>query len=273
MHRRLVELLCALAFITLGLFVVNDNLKTELIGMGIGASVALIIDLSFFLYSERKFLRLNWDCFKPWGNKEIRLSIGYLYKIECNGKYLLVKNERFNRVAYQPVGGVYKSFHPEVKTQFDNLGLIPCTAIENDEKSEFDLRLKMLNRKNLRKFIRWFSTNKQREIDPWREFYEELVTTGILSKEQFGFIYYELIGQNFEPIHYDKFFNIDTFKYVDVYSPRFATREQVDAVKELMQHTSDKHIWVSEEEIKKGVSDDGKSITDHTYKIFENKKL
>ena len=48
--------------------------------------------------------------------KEIRLSFSYLFKIQIDGKYLLIKGNRLKN-QYQPVGGVYK-YYPEAKPAF-----------------------------------------------------------------------------------------------------------------------------------------------------------
>ena len=47
--------------------------------------------------------------------KEIRLSFSYLFKIQIDGKYLLIKGNRLKN-QYQPVGGVYK-YYPEAILQ------------------------------------------------------------------------------------------------------------------------------------------------------------
>lgn len=199
--------------------------------------------------------------------------MAYLFKIECRGKYLLVKNTRFENETYQPVGGVYKFFHPEATDKLSTMTIITDNSIENDEVSEHDLRLKMSKRKYLRKFLKWFFKSEERETNPWREFYEELVGTNILPKDQFNYVYCNLVGRHFEPIHKDPYYNLDTFKYVDVYTPRYINRKQEYEIEKLLSIESDRFIWVTEEEIKKKFSSDGKRISDHTHKIFFTNKI
>lgn len=272
MIRRLLELSFAIISFVWGHWFANENLQPELYGICIGASMVLLMDLIIFLYNERSFLKLYWNSIKPWGRPELRLTIAYLYRIESNGRYLLVKSNRLENT-YQPVGGVYKYFWPEVKKDLGQIGAITDNHISNDKVSEFDLRLKLLHRKNLRKFLKWFFRSEERELDPWREFYEELVATGILPTEKFGFIYYELVGQHFEPIHYDQFFKVDTFKYVDIYSPRFANYEQLQEIEKLQEVEHPNYLWATQEEINNGKTEDGKIIAEHTYKIFHSKKF
>lgn len=272
MIKPLLELFFSIAFFFWGRWFADSNLQPELYGMCIGFTAALLIDIIVFLYKERAFLKLYWDC-RPFQKRpEIRLTISYLYRIEINGKYLLVKSSRIENT-FQPVGGVYKYFYPEAKRDLDCIGAITDNHIVNDNRSEFDLRLKMLDRKKIRKFLKWFFAGEEREWDPWREFYEELVVTGILPAADFGYIHYELIGQHFDPIHYDKHFKIDTFKYADIYTPKYVNHKQLEEMKKLQQVQHSEYIWVTQEEINNGKSKEGQMIAEHTHKIFHTKKI
>jgi hypothetical protein len=271
MIRILLELVFASGFLIWGSFV-EPNLKAELYGMAIIVVATMLIDLIIWLYRERRFLKLYWDCYKPWTEKEIRLTIAYLYRIEINGKYLLVKSKRIANT-YQPVGGVYKYYNPEAKKELDCMGAITDNKIDNDDVSEHDLRLNLLNRNKIGAFLKWFFKGGKRECDPWREFYEELISTGILPKKEFGYIHYELVGQHFEQIHRDKFFNVDTFKYADIFIPKFISHQQIEEVKKLLSINSTEYIWVTQQEIKQGKSNGNHLIAEHTQKIFHNKIL
>lgn len=256
----------------LGEVFAGANLQPELYGMGIGIAAALLIELVTILFKEKAFLKLYWDCYKPFKNPNLRLTISYLYNIEIQGRYLLVKSKRIANT-YQPVGGVYKYFHPEATNDLNCIGAIPDNAIPNDDISESDLRMKLRNRRNLAKFLKWFFSLKEREWDPWREFYEELVATGILPENEFHYIHYELVGEHFEPIHFDTHFKVDTFKYADIYTPKFVSEKQKEELKKLRFVNSSEFIWATEDEIMNKVTVDGKRIADHTYKIFHSKKL
>ena len=265
--------------ISFGIFVLSwaiwfsdGNLQTELLGLVVGIAGAIGIEFLDYMYEQRHFLRLYWDCYKPWGRPELRLTLAYLYKIEVNGKYLLIKSNRIENT-YQPVGGVYKYFYPEAKSDLDSIGAVTDNKINNDDTSEFDLRLTLLSRKKIGKFLNWFFTTQERERDPWREFYEELVEPGVLPSEEFRYIHYELIGQHFEPIHFDKFFQVDTFKYVDIYRPKLINSKQIDEFKKLLSRSSSEYIWVTVDEIQRGKSSAGHLIAEHTYKIFKTNKV
>jgi hypothetical protein len=263
------SILAALCFIS-GTWIFGESLRQELYGMAIGFALAILVELVLYLYEYRRFLLLFLKC--SFSSKELRLTISYLYNIEVNGKYLLVKSHRLQDT-YQPVGGVYKYFNPDGKSQLDKLGIITDNFIDNDEVSEFDLRVKMRNRNKMQGFIDWFFRRENREIDPWREFYEELVESGILPLNIFGYIHYELIGQHFEDIHYDPFFRIDTFKYADIFKPKYVNNDQEKAVRNLSLYQSNDYIWATEQEIMQERSNDGKRIAEHTKKIFQTRKL
>jgi hypothetical protein len=271
MLRRVIsEVSLAIIALVLGRWVVSNELRPELYGMSIGCLLVILAELVFYAYDHRHFLKLYWKCFPS--KKELRLSISYLYRIEVNGKYLLVKSNRLHDT-YQPVGGVYKYFNPEGRRQLEELGMVTDNYIENDEISEYDLRIKLQERRQITTFLKWFFTGENREVDPWREFYEELVAPSILPKEQFGYIHYELVGQHFEPIHFDAFFKLDAFMYADIYRPKFVTPMQEEAVRLLLNQASDDYIWATRDEILQGRSHKHKRIADHTKKIFVTKKL
>ena len=272
MLKKLLEIVLVIALFIWASFTKDTNLQAELYGMVIGGSAILIIDGIVFIYNERAFLNLYWDCFKPFVRPELRLTIAYLYRIEMNGKYLLVKSKRLHNT-YQPVGGVYKYYNPEAKLELDKIGAITCNKVGNDDVSEFDLRLNLTNRNKIIRFLKWFFKAEKREIDPWREFYEELVSTEILPAKAFTYIHYELVGQHFEQIHWDEFFEINTFKYADIYVPKFINARQIEEVKKLLSHSSDEYIWATRKEIMQGKSTRNELIAEHSYKIFHNKKL
>lgn len=273
MGKYILQIVIGIGTFAWGKWFASDNLQPELYGITIGIGIVLIIALITFIINERALIGVYLNCFLFKRNEELRLSIAYLFKIEVQGKYLLVRNSRFNSTTYQPVGGVYKYYHPEATKTLCDMSIIPDNDIGNDDISEYDLRLRMRERKNIRSFIQWFFSKCDRELDPWREFYEELVATKILPSKDFKYIHYDLVGQHFEPIHRDEHFKVDTFKYVDIYTPKFINQKQRDKLKQLLSDSNPDFIWVTEAEINCKRSNDGKRISDHAYKIFHTKKL
>jgi hypothetical protein len=270
--RIVFELITAIALFIWSLNIKDEGFKPELEGMALASCIAAAVELMVWVIKERKLLKLYWSSINPFIRSEIRLTIAYLFRIEVNGKYLLVKSNRLNNT-FQPVGGVYKYFHPEATLELNQMGIVTDNHIPNDEVNEYDLRLKQDNKWNLRKFLTWFFENKQRETDPWREFYEELIVPNILEKEHFPYIHNELVGQHYDSIHFDERFRINTFKYADIFVPKYINSTQETLMRNLVNVSSENYIWVTEGEIRNNRSNDGHSIAPHSYKIFHNTKL
>ena len=130
-------------------------------------------------------------------NKEIRLSFAYLYRIKFEGEYLLVKSRLRNY--FQPVGGAFKTL-PGSERIFKKLNVKPDRFIETEHGiAKGDLRV-FVKGINVIEFIEWFYSKEDRETAPWREFCEELISTGILPWKQFRFIDYKFQGTIQSPI-------------------------------------------------------------------------
>lgn len=130
-------------------------------------------------------------------NKDIRLSIAYLFRIKVDGKYFLVKNSRRNY--FQPVGGAFKTL-PGSEKVFEKLNVKSDRLIETEKGiAKNDLRV-FVKGINVIEFIQWFKSKEDRETSPWREFCEELISTGILPWKQFRFIDYKFKGTIQSPI-------------------------------------------------------------------------
>lgn len=124
-------------------------------------------------------------------NKEVRISISYLFRIKSNGKYLLVKNRKGNY--YQLVGGAYKTL-PGAEKIFKKYDVRPDKRFETEHGiAKNDLRFRLPGR-NVLKILKWFNSREDREISQWREFCEELLTTNIIpDKHAFRYIDYKYV--------------------------------------------------------------------------------
>lgn len=124
-------------------------------------------------------------------NQPIRLSFAYLFRIRIKGKYLLVKSRKGNY--YQLVGGAYKRYLSTEKL-FDRYGVKSDRIFETSHGiAKNDLRIHVPG-KFVLKIMDWFNSKEDREISQWREFCEELLTTGILDKEIFRYIDYKYVN-------------------------------------------------------------------------------
>ncbi len=247
-------------------FLKGDEPKNTIFKISLGFVAGGLIEFIVFIIENRKRLNLfKTKIFKS--SKPVRVTVAYLFRIEVNGKYVLIKRHKNDRVGYQPVGGAFKFFKEENRELFDRLGIEPCDYVPRDEDTEHDLRIRINKRKNLIEFLKWFESRKNREIDPWREFYEELIEPGLLPSELFRHVKYVFIGKQTEGILPSPVFPIDEFRYAEIYELRPETDAQKTAIANLMNKQGE-IIFASPDEIRKGSSINGETILPHTFKIL-----
>lgn len=243
----------------------NANTKEAIFNLALGFIAGWIIDVSAFLIDNRK----NWILFKTLifkRRKPIRATVAYLFRIEVNGKYVLIKRHKPDRIGYQPIGGAFKYFKEENRELFDKLGIEPCNLVPRDADTKDDLRIRINKRKHLLEFLKWFDSRKNREIDPWREFYEELVEPGLLPIELFKHVKYVYIGNHKELVPPSPGFPIDQFRYAEIYELRPDSDEQKQAIENLINQNE--ITFATPDEIRSGSSSDGLTILPHTFKIL-----
>lgn len=211
------------------------NLSIELVGgiilFGILQFLQNIKQLKF--YFQTQFL---------YRKKEIRLSLAYLYRIKIDNKYLLVKSN--HRDYFQPVGGAYKTL-PGSEKIFEKLDVKSDRLIETEKGiAKGDLRV-FVKGINVIEFLEWYYSKEDREISPWREFCEELISTEIVPWKDFKFIDYKFKGSIKTPIitldSVDKgLFIFDVFDFIP-------NNEQLRILRTLLaQGDTDEYIWADE---------------------------
>jgi len=209
------------------------------ISIEIFACLFLLVLLQFFQNINRlKFFFLTQFRFRK---KEIRLSISYLFRININGKYLLVKSRLHDH--FQPVGGAFKTL-PGSEKIFEKLDVRPDRLIETEHGiAKGDLRVNVKG-VNVIEFLNWYNSKEDRETSPWREFCEELIAPGILPWQQFRYIDYKFRGTVRSPI-----ITLDTgskgmfiFEIYDL----VPNNEQILVLKNLQENGNTvNHIWVN----------------------------
>ncbi len=235
------------------------NLSIELVG-GI-----LLFGLLKFLQNINR-LRFFFQTQVLLRNKEVRLSIAYLFKIKVDNKYLLVKSRRRNY--YQPVGGAYKTL-PGSEKIFEKLNIKPDRLVETSHGvAKNDLRVYMKG-VNVIEFLEWFNSREDRELSPWREFYEELISTKILPWKPFRYIDYKFRGIVKSPI-----INMDSggkgmflFEIYDL----VINDEQKPVLQELIKNgNKEEYIWVDDYLIQRLGHDD--RLKEQLYEISPHTK-
>jgi len=264
----IAQLVMLLTLFAVAYFYYSDEPETQLYlyKLGIGLSIAITVSIMVWLVMNYRLVWYSFRTHLPWTfYRPIRITVAYLFRIEVDGKYLLVKNRR-DIPGFQPVGGVYKYLRRENAERFDKLGLIADTKIPRDVIAEDDLRMQMKKRHQLLGFIRWFAKKKYREIDPWREFYEELVKPGTLSQENFPHIQYRYVRQHTQ-LKYSQHHKVTEYKVADIYELQLSTEAQKQEIRQLMQAGHQDIVFATAEEVKKRKQGEN-LITEHTYKII-----
>jgi hypothetical protein len=177
-------------------------------------------------------------------NKNLRLSFSYLYKIEVDGKYLLIRGNRMKK-RFQPVGGVYK-YYQESKSFLDSINACPDTAMGNTDETD-DLRLNIKG-KDYFKFWKWFKSMKDREYDPKREFEEELLDSGILPVDKFRKIEYRKVHVHNPGRTYSEYLKTYEVVYADIFELKLSN-EQKQVIRDAVNNQPDKVYLASKDEM------------------------
>ncbi|MGJ1241283.1 MULTISPECIES: SMODS-associated NUDIX domain-containing protein [Bacteroidota] len=201
--------------------------------------------------------------------KHIRISAAYIFKIEIDGKYLLVKGRNIDQ--FQPVGGVYKRL-AESSTIFQQLEILDDKKIPICDTTRHDLRLRIKG-KHLHKFLLWFDSQKEREISHWREFCEELILTNILDRVKFPHVNYKFLYRNPLYIHHSIFYECPEILIHEVFEFIPNESQRLELKKLLEEEKADSiYHWVSEDTIKRlGYTNDNRkpfSVAEHTISLF-----
>lgn len=165
----------------------NKGISEILIAITCGILSPVIAFFIDSFLSNIKNLRVWWISHIRYRNKKIRVSMAYLFRIYVDGKYLLVKNSKLQ--TFQPVGGVYKVLNTDVGYLVQRFEWDRDNKYSDFGEKKHDLR-GIIPALELTPFIRWFESQKQREITPWREFYEELIREKVLRIEDFPYFEY-----------------------------------------------------------------------------------
>lgn len=201
MIRKILQAVLFTGILIYGYFFLSGSaLRPEFIGAGIIGLIGLT-EL-FFETVIRNRKRLWLTIYSKWlgiKRQRIRFSMSYLYLIKVDGKYLLVKNNNFPH--YQLVGGKYKVLEGTRSFLQNKFDAIDDPKMPNKDLMKDDFAL-FIPAQNAIKFLDWFNKGEDREINHWREFYEELIEgkAELLKKEKFPYVNYNYKGRVRTPI-------------------------------------------------------------------------
>lgn len=180
-----------------------------------------------------------------YSKENIYVSFSYLYRIEVDGKFLLVRGNRLPN-QYQPAGGVYK-YYDEAKSFLTELKYTPNTEMGNGNETD-DLRLSMKGKYFL-KFMEWFLAMKDREYDPTREFAEELIETDILPENEFRKIKYRKVWEHNVGFTWSQPLRKHEVIYADIFELKL-TERQKEIIRNAAQNHPDKICLATPDEMK-----------------------
>lgn len=210
-----------------------------------GIAAGLAVPLIDLLIANGRYIRLAYYSVRHH-QSHIRISASYLFRIQVDGKYLLVRGHRFPQ--YQPVGGVYK-FAPSAQSFLNEIRAVTDDLVPVDETSKDDLRIHIPAR-HLIKFVRWFEAGSSRESSQWREFYEELVSTRIVPRDTFPYIFADYIRREIRPLRWSEHANSLELLIADIYE-LLPTREQLGILEDLSRTERDGIFWATRDQIKR----------------------
>lgn len=206
----------------------------------------LVIYIAKKLWSIKDHIKLALLCNIKYRKTPIRLSISYLYKIKLDNKYLLVKSHRIPD-QFQPVGGVYKTKKGANKI-FHELKVLSDDGYAYDNDLKDDLRVRVPG-KNVMNFLSWFKSNTDREIDPQREFREELLDTKILTpRKAFESIDYNFLERNISKLHFSNHFQCPEILIKDIYE-FIPNEKQEQILRKIFNKETDYYRWFEQDEI------------------------
>lgn len=206
---------------------------------------------------------------------KLRVSLSYVFEIKIDNKYLLVRNRKTRK--YQPVGGKYHYYND---TQLKAMNFTPDRMFQTNDPDDIVGEIPVNKYDD---FFKWFTSENDREIDHYREFYEELIINKetqevILDKNIFSRIDLKKIRTVRTKIHKTvrdgkRFYEVLQYDY---YEPIF-TDDQKQALQQLKQNGDSNYIkWVTNNDIEKLTykipeSDQEFHISEHTLWCYQGK--
>lgn len=247
MIRKILQALASIIILIIGYYQLpGSEYQKDFLVYGLTGLIGIVILIIEVIVINRK--RLGLKIYSRWlglKGKKIRFSMSYLYRIKIDDKYLLVRNNNFGH--YQLVGGKYKLLEGTrslVEQKFDALGdlKLPTSGMMKDDFALFIPAGKAI------KFLDWFNEGKNREVNHWREFYEELIggKHKLLNKEKFPYVNYNFVGRIRTPIKRTPGWNCYEILQYDILE-LIPTQSQQTELKELLKKDSKYYKWADEE--------------------------
>ncbi|MEH1028554.1 hypothetical protein V6W11_12485 [Micromonospora profundi] len=216
-----------------------------------GLLVGVLVPFIDATVGSRTDIRFVWYSIR-YRNRMIRVSLSYIFRIKVDDRYLFIKSAR--APVYLPVGGVYK-MTAGAKGLLDSMGVVADDLVPVDAVSRDDLRVRVPG-KNLSQFMRWFNRGTSRETDHWREFYQELVESGIVDADVFTWIMHEHIQRRVAGMQFSPHAQAWEIIVADIYE-LLPSPEQLANLQELRARGHAEIEWLTQEEIRRSGASPG----------------
>ncbi|MDM8161482.1 hypothetical protein QUH73_16800 [Labilibaculum sp. K2S] len=266
-YSKVINLIIAIVLGSASQFVANTATQNLLLGGAFAAGITAFTNWFCWGLENRGVLRTLVQAFFV---RRLRLSCSYLYKIEVEDHYLLVKSRKHKK--YQPVGGNFKRVTTS-NSFLNKLEVEPDDKFTNGGRSKDDLRL-YIKGYRLARYLKWYNqANKEREVSYDREFYEELVETNILPNHLFPFPRINFRKQIITKVKISDKLKCKEVHIYDIVE-LVPTEEQLKFLKGMLNlPESNKYKWVNADIIRsEGYRSDLKvtpyPITDHSAEIL-----
>ncbi|MDB0600272.1 hypothetical protein PL373_03770 [Tenacibaculum maritimum] len=245
----------------------SEIIKELFVPLATAGLLSPLVALFEIILSEGKYFWNTIKCKTYLTNKEVYVSLSYLIQIKVGvNQYFLVRGNKIT-YQYQPVGGVYKLAGSL------NVEDVWSANFKSDEGVNKDLRF-FVKANKIPKIIKWFKSNKNREIGIWREFKEELLDTNILNHDIFNEINFEYIKTEDSLMLKENRFKNESYHTLiyDIFRINLSEL-QITEFKKLLENKNNigDYIFATDEEIYKECFNNSKQkIGKHTKYILNN---
>lgn len=231
--------------IVAGIALIFVDQRSVLFSLVAGILIGFLVPTVDATLQHLQSIRFAWMAVRYW-RKSVRVSISYLYQIERQGKYLLIKGRRYDQ--FQPVGGVFKVY-PAGQAELQKIGALNDTLYPIDPIGVDDLRIRVAGRHLVRLF-EWFHSRRGRETDVWREFREELIAPGHLSDKVFKYVRAEYLRSRDTGVRWSDWAQSYEIVFAEIYKLVPTSDQERELTR--LQHQGDTDLrWVEESEIRR----------------------
>lgn len=154
-------------------------------------------------------------------NEWVRVSMSGLCRINVDDLFMLIHSN--SRNIFQPVGGVFKSY-PEAASVMTQLGVVEDRNVLSAHSTPGELR-KKIRAKELGAFVKWFTSRKDRELVPNREFMEELMESHILDPNTFGAPDFHYLDTKYEALHFSDPFQCYEIRIAEIFEIKLSPKQ------------------------------------------------